>query len=250
MSASPDRPAQPMAEITSGTGQQPCEQTLDLVAGQGVLPARERSAPRCAGGSGARSSTPSYAPTWSSSRTAKARRVGQPPRVSGHPTGRPRPPAGRPTCQPSQPPPRRPHRWGRPHPPTSRAGGDCRCRLTPPAATSRTASRASACLPVTAAGRWQPSVGRWPAGGVTVQPIGLAIGPRSGLLSQLGPGHHPEGAGEASPGHGPLRRDLGLFVGAPGAVFASRGMGLWCGCTVDGTCRIVHADHVRQPCGS
>jgi len=34
MSASPDRPAQPVAEITGGTGEQRREQMLDLVAGQ------------------------------------------------------------------------------------------------------------------------------------------------------------------------------------------------------------------------
>jgi len=45
-------------------------------------------------------------------------------------------------------------------------------------------------------------------------------------------------------GHGPLRWGLGLFVGAPGAVFASRGMGLWCGCTVDGNL----PDRPRCPC--
>jgi hypothetical protein len=40
MSASPDRPAQPMAEITSGTGEQCREQVLDLVAGQADQPGR------------------------------------------------------------------------------------------------------------------------------------------------------------------------------------------------------------------
>src|SRR5215217_3179835 len=34
MTTSPDRPAQPMAEATGGTGEQRCEQVLDLVTGQ------------------------------------------------------------------------------------------------------------------------------------------------------------------------------------------------------------------------
>jgi hypothetical protein len=45
MSASPERPAQPMAEITSGTGKQPREQMLDLVAGQWGQPGRRRAGP-------------------------------------------------------------------------------------------------------------------------------------------------------------------------------------------------------------
>src|SRR4029453_13609479 len=34
MSTSPERPAQPMAMVTGGTGKQRCEQVLDLVTGQ------------------------------------------------------------------------------------------------------------------------------------------------------------------------------------------------------------------------
>jgi hypothetical protein len=40
VSASPDRPAQPVAEVTSRTGSQWREQVLDLVAGQPDQPGR------------------------------------------------------------------------------------------------------------------------------------------------------------------------------------------------------------------
>jgi hypothetical protein len=40
ISASPERPAQPMAEVTSGTGEQCREPVLDLVAGQADQPGR------------------------------------------------------------------------------------------------------------------------------------------------------------------------------------------------------------------
>jgi hypothetical protein len=51
-------------------------------------------------------------------------------------------------------------------------------------------------------------------------------------------------------GHGLLHWDLGLFGGAPSAVFAHRGMGFGADARLTATCRIVHAAHVRQPCGS
>jgi hypothetical protein len=44
--------------------------------------------------------------------------------------------------------------------------------------------------------------------------------------------------------------DLSVFVGAPSAVFADRGMGFGADARLTGTCRIVHAAHVRQLCGS
>jgi hypothetical protein len=46
MAASPVRPAQPMAEVASGTGDQRREQVLDLVAGQPDQRGRGRVAER------------------------------------------------------------------------------------------------------------------------------------------------------------------------------------------------------------
>ena len=100
---------------------------------------------------------------------------------------------------------RRPPRTGRPHPPTSGAGGDCRCPLTPPAATSRTASRGVR-LFAGHTGRVPGGLG-WPVAGrgVTVQPIGLAIGPEVSCCHSSVPSHAPEGARRRLRGYGQLR---------------------------------------------
>jgi hypothetical protein len=74
--------------------------------------------PSCSSGSAARSRTLSWAPTWWSSCIARVTPASPPPGLGDHPTGRPQPPAGRLTRQPSRPPPRRPSRPHQPLPPT------------------------------------------------------------------------------------------------------------------------------------
>jgi hypothetical protein len=92
--------------------------------------------PSCMSGSAARSSTPPWVPTWSSSCTAKATPVGQPP-APGRSSAGPTAATGWPTTrQPPRPPPRRPSPPSQPVPPTPGAGDGGRCRLSPPAPTS------------------------------------------------------------------------------------------------------------------
>jgi hypothetical protein len=87
----------------------------------------------CTSGSAVRSSTPPWAPVSCRALQRKPLASAHHPRVGDHPTGRPQPPAGRPTHQPRRPPLSRPHRSGRPHqpiPPTRGAGVSGRCPLT------------------------------------------------------------------------------------------------------------------------
>jgi hypothetical protein len=176
-----------------------------------LAPSRPENARRasCMSGSAATRSTPSWAQPAGRAEQREPRSPAHHSGLGDHPPGRPQRPAGRPTRQLAQPPLRRPPRWGRPHPPTSGAGGDCRCPLIPPAATSRTASggvRLFAGHSGRVGGGLRLAGGRQ---GGHRPPIGLAIGPGSGLLSQLGPGHAPETSHARLRGHGPLRWDLG-----------------------------------------
>jgi hypothetical protein len=98
--------------------------------------------PSCSSGSAARSRTPSWAPTWWSSCIARVTPASPPPGLGDHPTGRPQPPAGRPTRQPLQP--SRPHQ---PLPPTPGAGDGGRCPLTPPAPPASSERFHTRCLP-------------------------------------------------------------------------------------------------------
>jgi len=105
---------------------------------------------------------------------------------------------------------RRPPRTGRPHPPTSGAGGDCRCPLTPPAATSRTASRGVR-LFAGHTGRVPGGLG-WPVAGRGGHRPTHRAGdrPRSELLSQLGPQPCPRRRAETSPRVWPASLRFGL----------------------------------------
>jgi hypothetical protein len=71
----------------------------------------------------------------------------------------------------------------------------------------------------------------WPVAGrgVTVQPIGLAIGPEVGCCHSSVPAI-PRRRAETSPGHGPLPWDLGLFGGAPRSLLKGRGSADPVGC--------------------
>jgi hypothetical protein len=109
----------------------------------GALPPAHDHQPSCTSGSAARSSTRPWAPTWWSSCTAKATPASPPPEPGRSSAGPTQPPAGRPTHQPRRPPSRRPSRPHQPVPATPGAGDGGRCSLTPPAPTSRTASRGS-----------------------------------------------------------------------------------------------------------
>jgi hypothetical protein len=89
MSASPDRPAQPLAVIADGPGNLDREQLLDLVAGQRDQPGRWRPPvgrpchrPRCAQagsiGAGSRSIHPPRPGPWTGSPSDQGRRPAQP----------------------------------------------------------------------------------------------------------------------------------------------------------------------------
>jgi hypothetical protein len=109
-----------------------------------------------------------------------------------------------------------------------------------------TTTGASACLPVTLAGRGRASAGRWPPGGSPSNRWGLVIRPWERAALTARPGRDPGGARRRLRGRGPLRWDLGLFVGAPGAAFANRGMGRWYACTMTGTSGSPKLHHVRR----
>ena len=113
-----------IAAARQRTGQ-PATPTLDPVfAALNRAPSQPESGrrPSCMSGSAATRSTPPWAPTWSSSSTAKATPASHHPGLGDHPPRRTQPAAGRPTRQPLRAPSHRPSGPHDPAPATPGAG--------------------------------------------------------------------------------------------------------------------------------